>query len=498
MNRKRLIKLTICWILAAILGLPFLSFAGKESETTTKAEQHFEKAIELRKAADYDAAITEYKKAISLSPKSEIAQNAQYWIGQSYFKAEQFDAALSAFQKLLDEYPASTIIPSTKLMIERVQRAKKYYPLLEAIRKGDTEQVRLLISKGADVNAKDEEDKTPLHHAAEVGEIQVVQLLIKAGADLNIKDKDGESPADCARSNWHTDVVRLLVSKGADITLDLAAYLGDVAKVRNLIGSDPHVDESQLNRALHISLNGAHIDVAEFLLDKGANPNTTGKNNATILHSWAWGGNPDEAKLVIEFAISKGADVNALQGESRWTPLHSACSRGRGSVAKVLIDNGADVNAVTRGGRTPLHYAARNKDLGTASLLIAKGANVNAKGNRGRTSLHFAADSGNKDLTELLIAKGADVNAKDNDGKTPLHFAADSGNKDLTELLIAKGAKVNAKDNRGKTPLNVAANRGNKDIAELLIAKGADVYTKGVGWTPLHSACYRGRGRGSD
>ena len=125
MNNKRLISLTICWISVIALGLCVSSFAENESGTNTEAKQHFEKANELRKIADYDAAITEYKKTISLSPNSKIAQDAQYWIGQSHFKAGQLDAALAAFQTLLDEYPASPIIPSTKKMIERIQQAKK-------------------------------------------------------------------------------------------------------------------------------------------------------------------------------------------------------------------------------------------------------------------------------------------------------------------------------------------------------------------------------------
>ena len=110
MSNKRLVALTACLILATVPGISSLILADNASETDTRAEQHFEKANELRKAADYDAAITEYKKVMSLSPKSKIAQDAQYWIGQSYFEARQFDAALSAFQKLLDDYPASTTI----------------------------------------------------------------------------------------------------------------------------------------------------------------------------------------------------------------------------------------------------------------------------------------------------------------------------------------------------------------------------------------------------
>ncbi|TET83953.1 MAG: tetratricopeptide repeat protein, partial [Desulfobacteraceae bacterium] len=103
MKRVTLISLKVCWIFVIVLGLSVLSFADTESGTNTEAEQHFEKANELLKRMDYEAAIAEYNKVVTMSSNSKIAQDAQYWIGQSYFRAGQFDAALSAFQKLLDE-----------------------------------------------------------------------------------------------------------------------------------------------------------------------------------------------------------------------------------------------------------------------------------------------------------------------------------------------------------------------------------------------------------
>jgi TolA-binding protein len=147
----------------AVTGLCVLAFADTESGTHTEAEQHFEKANELRKLADYDAAIAEYQKVIRLSPNSRIAQDAQYWIGQSCFRAGRFDEALSAFQKLLDEYPASAIIPSAKLMMERARQAKKSKSLFEAAVDGDIEQVKLLLTNGISVDIKDRRGRTALY-----------------------------------------------------------------------------------------------------------------------------------------------------------------------------------------------------------------------------------------------------------------------------------------------------------------------------------------------
>jgi Tol biopolymer transport system component len=124
MDRTRLILSAVCLVLPIIAEAAITS-EDALSNTHTKAEQHFEKANELFKRMEYEGAIAEYEKVVTLSSNSEITQNAQYWIGQSHFRAGQFDAAQATFAKLIETHPTSAIVPVTKLMVDRVEQAKK-------------------------------------------------------------------------------------------------------------------------------------------------------------------------------------------------------------------------------------------------------------------------------------------------------------------------------------------------------------------------------------
>jgi len=119
-------------ILPALAFILMISFTAN-SETIPEAQQHFEKANQLLKRMDYQGAIDEYSKVINLSSGSKVAQDAQYWTGQSHFRAGQFDAAQATFAKLIETYPTSAIIPVTKLMVERVEKAKENEEITRAM-----------------------------------------------------------------------------------------------------------------------------------------------------------------------------------------------------------------------------------------------------------------------------------------------------------------------------------------------------------------------------
>ena len=136
--------------------------------------------------------------------------------------------------------------------------------------------------------------------------------------------------------------------------------------------------------------------------------------------------------------------------------LNEAAFRGHTEVCRLLIERGANVNAVYYGGWTPLHQAARYGYVDVCRLLIQAKSNVNSVDHNGETPLHCAARYGHIEVCRLLLGRGANVNATNWFGWTPLHLAAFNGHFEVCRLLIGRGADVHATNWFGRTPLDLA------------------------------------------
>jgi ankyrin repeat protein len=274
-----------------------------------------------------------------------------------------------------------------------------------------------------------------------------------------------------------------------------AALKGDLAVVRELLAKDPALLNAKGRNEkapLHWAAQGGHLELAKYLIAKGANVNELNIQKETPLVYAAEGGHLKLAELLI----AKGADVN-IKTTLNAAPIHYALWADRTEVFNLLLKKGADFKLTRGEGFTMLHEAAGGASAEIVDLLLKKGMTVDQKTSFGATPLHFASRHGSEEIVSLLIKKGADVNALSQDGLWPLELAAKRGRTEVAAMLLNAGAKLSMKNKESLlTPLHEAAARGYGKICSLLIEKGADVNMKDdAGKTPLYYAeRYQNRG----
>ena len=370
-----------------------------------------------------------------------------------------------------------------------------------ASRKGNIEDLKICLSKGADPNYKWDKE-TILSHAFNDKTLEMPKLLINTKGirinEWNLRPAPEVTWKFTAlmRAVEYPEMVKLLLDKGALIDLQ-----------DEWLQWDGKPSEHGGNTALMLSVKH-YTGSTKILLDRGAKINVQNRRGETALMLSV--SNTETAKLLID----KGAslDIQTLGGE---TALMYAAGKYT-DVVKLLLDKGADIlirQSTYKVSPNAMDYAARHGNIEAAKLILAKAISLGVKDEILYSAVHWAviADQvemvkylldqganieGNDDLggytplmnsslfemVDLLVKRGANVNAKNKFNYTPLHKAVfnfvegkrkEKDCKKILNLLISNGANLNAQDNNGNTPLMTAIQK--TAPAKILIAKGADV-----------------------
>lgn len=291
--------------------------------------------------------------------------------------------------------------------------------------------------------------------AAEAGNHAAAVAALEAGGDVNARAPDGTTALIWAAYNNDAKLVERLLAAGAD------------ANAQNEFGTS----------ALTEAAIGGYTGVIGALLAGGAMPDLANPEGETPLMVVARTGNVEAATLLLD----AGADVNAIELWGRQSALMWAAAQQQPAMIKLLISRGADVNArsavrnwerkvireprpkdMNQGGFTPLLYAAREGCIECAKELVAGGADLDLPDPHRVTPLVMALLNLHFDMAVYLIEAGADVNKWDLYGRTPLYMAADTS----TLPVMGNGAMVVLPSEDKHTAL---------DVARLLLEKGANV-----------------------
>ena len=345
-------------------------------------------------------------------------------------------------------------------------------PLWLACVNGSAPMVDRLLKAGANPNAGLKTGETPLMTAARSGKSEAVKLLVAHGADVNAAEGlRGQTAQMWATAQQHPDVVKTLVEVGANVSARSRAR-------RQLVSTSGNADYSGVIEVeqggytpLLFAARQGDLESARILLAAGANVNDLAPLGTSALVIAAHGGH----RPLAEFLLDKGANPNAM--EAGYGALHIAVQRGDAELVKALLAHGANPNAfITRGsparrvssdvqltastvGATPVWLAASLGRADIVRLLAAKGGDVLADKD-GTTPLVESIGFNEQRTLETvrtLIELEADVTVPNPAGNTPLHAAASRGLTSVVQLLVDHGAKLNARNRRGQTPLTYAA-----------------------------------------
>ena len=327
-------------------------------------------------------------------------------------------------------------------------------PLMVASRVGNAEVVGQLLEAGATVNARAARGQTALMWAAAQRHPGVVQLLISRGADIHARS-EAWSQVEAVSPHGHLDYNRA-IPYGRDTALMFAARAGDLASATLLVGAGANVNDADAwgVSATTLAAFGGFTELAEYLLDKGANPNADAagfaalhvaimRRDERLVGSLLAHGADPKLPLKAWTPTRRTSRDNNFEPELVGaTPFWLAARFAQPRVMRLLVERGADPRFVHRSDRVVDGRGGKayeHKYESTTALMAAVGMG-------GGGPAWVAPDRATRealilDAVKLAVEWAVDVNAENTDGRRALDAAKSQKLESVASFLIERGAK---------------------------------------------------------
>jgi len=349
------------------------------------------------------------------------------------------------------------------------------FKMYDACERGTPNDVLALLRSGVPANGVDS-DKHPYLFAAILNErhgAEIVRLLLHHGATVDIHSEFRETPLLSAIESRRRDIVDILVKYGAKYDLESTCSGGNWQMLKKYLdsGTSPNacIDGEPL---LQLAENNPWYaeELVPNLIRRGAKVNAVDSNGETALND-AIGDYPTFDLKIVEILLRSGADVN--KPDDVGSPLMNATSSRHASVlVPLLIKHHANVRWADKDGCQAIHMAA-HADFKIFKILIADGADMNARTNDGETPLFWALDADNIEVVDYIMNHGESVTKLDSAG-VPLWMCTHA-RPDLLEFLKKRGVDLNQTSSTGKNAIQVAIDNKRWSEISALVAVGIDV-----------------------
>lgn len=177
---------------------------------------------------------------------------------------------------------------------------------------------------------------------------------------------------------------------------------------------------------------------------------------------------------IITDLLQRGANINLHNLKDGSTALHVACNQQEDAIAMLLMERGAEIDAVDERGRTALHNAIIFEDPPLVYRLLAQGADPDIVDADGYSPVLMACQRFEDEMLDYLLQSGGDPQLTGPAGRNALLISVANGDEAAVRLLLEWGMPVSGRDAAGDAALHIASRNGNLEVTELLLRYGAD------------------------